>query len=145
LREGARPSASRVLLNHAYSFLGVESYEQSSTEPIPIGDVIVKMPFEAEEAQAGRWRQGDALANGKQIGEGRLEKTAPVACSSYAGMDIGRHNGLVVDLAYEHNGPYAFTGTGNQVVFDFEPAIHEDEHALHQHVSLHAVAHGVSA
>jgi hypothetical protein len=64
---------SRVLLNHAYSFLGVESYKQTSTEPIPTGGVTVKMLFEAEEAQAGRRWQGDALANVKQIGEGRLE------------------------------------------------------------------------
>ncbi|MGZ6725700.1 MAG: hypothetical protein ACXVHK_32740, partial [Solirubrobacteraceae bacterium] len=75
----------------------------------------------------------------------RLDKTVPVAFSSYAGMDIGRDNGLVVDLAYEAKAPYAFTGTVKQVVFDLKPAIQADEQQLHQHASLNAVAHGVSA
>jgi hypothetical protein len=35
-------------------------------------------------------------------------------------MDIGRDNGLVVDLAYEDKAPYAFTGTVKQVVFDLQ-------------------------
>jgi hypothetical protein len=66
--------------------------------------------------------------------------------TSYAGMDIGRDNGLVVDLDYEDNAPYAFTGTLEQVVFNLKPAgTRDEEKALHQHASIHAVAHGVSA
>jgi hypothetical protein len=61
-------------------------------------------------------------------------------------MDIGRDNGLVVDLAYEDKAPYAFTGMVKQVVFDLKPATtHEHEKALHEHESIHAVAHGVAA
>jgi len=41
--------------------------------------------------------------------------------TTYAGMDIGRDNGGVVDLAYENKAPYAFTGTLKQVVFDLKP------------------------
>jgi hypothetical protein len=33
-------------------------------------------------------------ANGKLIGEVKMPHTVPVAFSSYAGMDIGRDNGL---------------------------------------------------
>jgi hypothetical protein len=36
-------------------------------------------------------------------------------------MDIGRDNGLVVDLDYEDRAPYAFTGTVKKVVFDLKP------------------------
>ena len=35
------------LLRHTYSFLGVETYRQMPTEPLPTGDVTVKMLFEA--------------------------------------------------------------------------------------------------
>jgi arylsulfatase A-like enzyme/uncharacterized membrane protein len=133
------------LLNHTYSFLGVETYKQTSTEPIPAGDVTVKMLFEADENKPGSGGKVSLWANDKPIGEGRLDRTVPVAFSSYAGMDIGRDNGGVVDLAYEPKAPYAFTGTVTQVVFDLKPAVHEDEQTLHQHASLNAVAHGVSA
>jgi arylsulfatase len=134
------------LLNHTYSLLGVERYRQTSTRPIPTGDVTVKMLFETDESKPGSGGNVTLWANDEQIGEGRLDKTIPISPTSYAGMDMGRDNGLVVDLDYEDRAPYAFTGTLKQVVFDLKPAgTHEDEKALHEHASLHAVAHGVSA
>ena len=42
---------------------------------------------------------------------GRMDHTVPVRFSGYAGMDIGRDNGGVVDLAYTNEKPFAFTGT----------------------------------
>jgi arylsulfatase len=61
-------------------------------------------------------------------------------------MDVGRDNGLVVDLAYEDKASCAFTGTLKQVVFDVKPAgTHYEENALHEHASIHAVAHGVAS
>ena len=65
--------------------------------------------------------------------------------TSYAGMDVSRDNGLVVDPAYEDKAPYAFTGTVKKVVFDLKPGTHEDNQALHEQESIHAVAHGVGA
>ena len=41
------------ILNHTYSFLGVETYRQESTEKIPTGDVNIKMLFEADKPQPG--------------------------------------------------------------------------------------------
>ena len=49
-----------------------------------------------------------------------MPHTVPVAFSSYAGMDIGRDNGLVV-------------------VFDLKPATHEDEQVLHEHAQVQAI------
>ena len=132
------------LLNHTYSFLGVETYKQVSTEKIPTGDVTVKMLFEADESKPGTGGKVTLWANDKQIGEGRMPHTVPVAFSSYSGMDIGRDNGLVVDLAYEDKAPYAFTGIVKQVVFDLKPAHHEAEQALHEHESVQAVGQGVA-
>ena len=104
------------------------------------------MLFETGEAKPGSGGRVTLWANGEQIGDGRLDKTIPIAPSSYAGMDIGRDNGLVVDLEYEDRAPYAFTGTPKQVVFDLQPAsTHDNEKVLHEHASIHAVAHGVSA
>jgi arylsulfatase len=132
------------LLNHTYSFLGVETYKQTSTEPVPNGDVTVKMLFEADETRPGTGGTVSLWAGDRQIGEGRLDKTIPLAPSSYAGMDVGRDNGLVVDLAYEDKAPYVFTGTVKRVVFDLKPTSHDDASALHEHASIQAVAHGVS-
>ena len=133
------------LLNHSYSYLGVESYRQTSTKPIPVGEVSVKMLFEIDEQKPGSGGTVTLWAGDEQIGEGRLDKTIPILPSSYAGMDVGRDNGLVVDLDYEDEAPYTFTGTVKQVVFDLKPATsHDHEQALHEHAAIHAVAHGVS-
>ncbi len=132
------------LLHHTYSFLGVNTFKQVSSAPIPTGDVNVKMLFEIDEAKPGKGGRVTLWANDDQIGDGRLDQTVPIAFSSYSGMDIGRDNGLVVDLDYEDKAPYAFTGTVKEVVFDLAPATHQDQISLHQHAAHHAVAAGVA-
>ena len=101
-------------LNHTYSFLGVESYRQTSTEPLPTGDVTVKMLFEADEPKPGSGGNVTLWANDEQIGEGRIEKTAPMMLTSYAGMDVSRDNGLVVDLRLRGQGAVPVHGHGQE-------------------------------
>jgi arylsulfatase len=131
-------------LNHTYSFLGVEHYRQTSEKPLPTGDVTVKMLFETDEAKPGSAGSVTLFANEEKIGSGRLDHTVPVAFSSYAGMDIARDNGLVVDLDYEDKAPYEFTGTVKKVVFDLQPAALDDLTALHAAASRHEVGHGAA-
>ena len=104
----------------------------------------VKMLFTADEAKPGTGGTVTLHANGKVIGEGKMPHTVPIAFSSYAGMDIGRDNGLVVDLAYEDKAPYAFTGTVHQVTFDLKPNTHEDERALHEHAQIQGIGEGAA-
>jgi hypothetical protein len=129
-------------LNHTYQFLGVETYKQTSTEPIPTGDVLVKMLFEADEPKPGSGGAVTLWANGRQIGDGRLDHTCSMLFTTYAGMDMGRDNGGVVDDAYEDKAPYAFTGTLRNVVFDLKPMSQADEQALHQATQQAGVGHG---
>jgi arylsulfatase len=131
-------------LCHTYSFLGVETYRQVSDEPIPEGDVTLRMLFEIDEPKPGSPGTITLWAGDRRIGEGRLEHTVPMAFSTYAGMDVGRDNGGVVDLGYEGKAPYAFTGTVKQVVFDLTPANLDEETSLHQHAAVHAVAAGAA-
>ena len=132
------------LLHHTYSFLGVETYKQVSTEKIPTGDVTVKMLFEADGNKPGTGGNVTLWINEKQVGEGRMPHTVPITFTSYSGMDIGRDNGLVVDLAYDEKAPYAFTGTVKQVVFDLKPTHLEAEQALHEHELMQAVGMGAA-
>ncbi len=124
-------------LTHTYSMMGVFVYKQVAEEPLPIGDVTVRMEFAADEAKPGTGGDVTLLVNGRQVGKGRMDYTVPIRFSGYAGMDIGRDNGGVVDRAYEDRAPFAFTGTVKKVVFDITPhLIEEDElhiHAAEQH------------
>ncbi len=132
------------LLRHTYSFLGVDTFKQVASHPLPTGDVAVKMLFEIDEPKPGAGGAVTLWVNDAQVGEGRLDHTVPIAFTSYSGMDIGRDNGLVADLDYEDKAPYAFTGTVQEVVFDLKPAGVSSEQALHQHAAHHAVAAGVA-
>jgi arylsulfatase len=130
------------MLHHSYSMLGVERYSQVATKALPSGDVVVRMQFDADEARPGTGGTVSLYGDGEKIGEGRIDRTVPIAFSSYAGMDIGRDNGLVVDAAYKTRAPYAFTGTVRKVVFDLKPAKLEDEIALHEHGAAQMVGAG---
>ena len=132
------------LLNHTYQYLGVETYTQVSNEPIPTGDLTLTMLFEADRPVPGTSGKVSLWANDRKIGEGTLPHTISLIFTTYAGMDVGRDNGGVVDLAYEHKAPYAFTGTVKSVVFDLKPHPPEDEQALHQYHSHQTVAAGIS-
>ncbi|KPK08341.1 MAG: arylsulfatase, partial [Anaerolineae bacterium SG8_19] len=127
-------------LIHTYQFLGIDTYKQVSTESIPTGDVTVKMLFEIDEPKPGAGGKVTLWANGKQIGEGTMPHSVAMLFTTYAGMDMGRDNGGVVDLEYEDRAPYAFTGKLKNVVFDLKPAHHEAEKELHEHRAIHAVA-----
>ena len=134
------------LLHHSYSMMGVEHYHQVSTDPIPTGDITVRMQFDADKQERSAGGMVSLYANDQLIGEGRLEKTVFLRFSGYSGMDVGRDNGLVVDRAYADKAPYAFTGAVTKVVFDLKPAArHEDEKALHAAATHGATAHGISA
>ncbi|POY12135.1 arylsulfatase, partial [Mycobacterium kansasii] len=132
------------LLHHTYSMLGVETYRQVSTKPIPTGDVTVKMLFESTQPVPGSGGRVTLWADDELIGEGDMPQTVPLAFSSYAGMDIGCDNGLVVDRAYEGKAPYPFTGTIREVVFDLQPVHEEAERALHEHAAVQAVGQGAA-
>ena len=131
-------------LIHTYQFLGVDTYKQVSTEPIPTGDVTVKMLFEIDEPKPGAGGKVTLWANDKQIGEGTMPHSVAMLFTTYAGMDMGRDNGGVVDLAYEDKAPYAFTGKLKKVVFDLKPAHLEAEQDLHHHAMVNAVAAGAA-
>jgi arylsulfatase len=131
-------------LNHTYSYLGVESYRQTSAEPLPPGRLTVRMLFEADAPTPGTGGHVTLFAGDRPIGEGTIPRTVPLAFSSYGGMDVSRDNGLVVDLDYEDRAPYVFTGTVKQVVFDLKPALHDDEQALHRMTQHAALAHGAA-
>jgi len=127
----------------------VETYKQQATTKLPTGEVKVRMLFESEEPKPGSGGHVTLLVNGETVGEGDMPKTVPITFTSYAGMDIGRDNGLVVDRDYKDKAPYAFTGTVKNVVFDLKPveaaAKHSHEQDLHHHEQVQGVAAGAAA
>ena len=138
------------VLKHTYSTMGVYVYTQEASEPLPAGEVNVRMEFAADEAKPGsRWPGRRCSSTTQRWAAG--EWTAPFRFrfNAYAGMDIGRDNGLVVDRSYEDRAPFPFTGEIKVVTFDLKPHLtetgeeHEELerhlHEEHEHMAaLHA-------
>ena len=133
-------------LTHTYSMMGVLVFTQVAEEDVPTGDVTVRMEFEADGATPATGGNVTLFIDGRPVGKGRMDHTVPVRFSGYAGMDIGRDNGGVVDRSYEAEKPYAFTGTVKKVVFDIKPHLSDqDELELHAAEQHGHAAHGLSA
>lgn len=60
--------------------------------------------------------------NDEPVAEGKLEHTAPLRFSAYAGLDVGRDNGLPVSpgKVYYLRAPFPYEGVIERVVFDIE-------------------------
>jgi arylsulfatase len=94
------------------------------------------MEFAADDAKPATGGEVTLYIDNRPVGKGRMDYTVPVRFSGYAGMDIGRDNGGVVDLAYDDRKPFPFTGTIKKVTFDIKPFLSgQDE------LDLHAAAH----
>jgi arylsulfatase len=132
------------LLRHTYSFAGVETYRQKAAAKLPAGAVTVKLLVESGEPTPGSAADVTLFVGDEKVGSGRLEHTIPFMWSEYAGMDIGRDNGRVVDREYEDKAPYAFTGTVKRVVFDLRPAHLEAERDLYRHDAHQGIAQGIA-
>ncbi len=133
-------------LTHTYSMMGVFVFKQVAEEDLPTGNVTVRMEFEADGATPATGGNVTLFIDGRPVGKGRMDHTVPVRFSGYAGMDIGRDNGGVVDRSYEADKPFAFTGTVKKVVFDIKPHL-SDQDELDLQTAEHQgqAAHGLSA
>ncbi len=132
-------------LKHTYAFLGVFEYKQESDDILPSGDINVQLTFAADAAAPAPPGEISLFVNGDKVGGGRMDHTVPFGFTGYAGMDIGRDNGLCVDLSYADKAPFAFTGTVKKVVFDVAPHLDEyDELAIHAHEHQANTARGIA-
>ena len=123
-------------LTHTYSMMGVFVFKQVAEEGLPSGDVTVRMEFEADEPKPATGGEVTLFIDGRPVGKGRMDHSVPIRFSGYSGMDIGRDNGGVVDLSYESQKPFAFTGTVKKVVFDLKPHLSDQDE-----LDLHAAGH----
>jgi arylsulfatase len=82
------------------------------------GKVTLTFDFNYDGGGMGKGGTIMLLANGKKIGEGRVEKTAGYKYSLYEGQDIGQDSGSPVDFTYTP--PFPFTGQLHKVTVELK-------------------------
>ncbi|MGR9356604.1 arylsulfatase [Rhizobium leguminosarum] len=101
-----------------HNHVALERYRVESSEPLPTGKVTLEMDFKYDGGGMSRGGELILFANGKKIGEGRVEKTTPFKYSLYEGQDIGEDTGSPIDFSYTP--PFKFSGKLDRVTVDLK-------------------------
>jgi arylsulfatase A-like enzyme len=101
----------------SYNFF-TERTRIEASEPLPPGKHKLRAEFVYDGGGLGKGATVKLFADNRQVAEGRLEKTVPVAFSSFDGLDVGIDHGAPVDFTYKP--PFAFTGKFVGVTLDLK-------------------------
>jgi hypothetical protein len=98
------------MLKYVYNFVGIAEQVIESTEPVPLGHVVLSASF-AKEGD-GMPTEGALTLHMRDqaVGEGRI-KTQPAHFSlAGEGLNVGKDGGEAVTDDYPGNSPWAFVG-----------------------------------
>jgi arylsulfatase len=98
-----------------YNFFEVEKYRVQSSEALPSGKATVRVEVTPVEAGPGKPATVKLFVNGKQTGEGRVEKTVPFRYSVEP-FDVGMDN--VSAVSDEYKPPFVFKGRIERVTIE---------------------------
>src|SRR6266513_713254 len=101
-----------------HNYIGLERYRAVSTENVPAGKTTLTFDFKYDGGGMGKGGTITLLANGKKIGEVRVDKTAGFKYSLYEGQDIGEDSGSPVDFDYKP--PFKFNGQIEKVTVELK-------------------------
>jgi arylsulfatase len=101
-----------------HNYIGLERYRAISTENLPTGKATLTFDFKYDGGGMGKGGTITLLANGKKIGEVRVDKTAGFKYSLYEGQDIGEDSGSPVD--FDYTPPFKFNGRIGKVTVDLK-------------------------
>ena len=111
-------------LKYCYNFFGIDYYMVTADKPIPAGEHQVRMEFAYDGGGMGMGGTVTLYYDGQPVGEGRVDRTEPMAFSADEGCDVGRDTGSPASPDY---GPAenAFTGQVAWVQIDIGGDSHD--------------------
>ena len=96
-------------LKYCYNLLGIKHFYVEADAPLSAGDHQVRMEFAYDGGGLGKGGTATLFVDGKPVGSGRVDATAPMVFSADDGCDVGRDTGAPVAEDYGPHGN-AFTG-----------------------------------
>ncbi len=106
-------------LKFCYNFFGLDMTFVESAQPLPAGHHQVRMEFKYDGGGLGKGGAITLYVDGKPAGQGRIERSVPMAYSADETCDIGEEGGSPVSPDYGPTGN-EFTGEVNWVQIDLE-------------------------
>jgi arylsulfatase len=111
-------------LQFSYNYLGIEEFKTISSDKVPAGKATLRWEFTRTgppdfKVGKGAPGSGKLFINGKQVGEGKIAITCPIAYGlSGDGLSCGRDTLTPVSADYGRMIEYPFTGRIIRVVVD---------------------------
>jgi len=103
------------VLKAEYNAMTLNRYKIASTAPLSRGKARIELDVKYDSPQ----REGPATVtftvNGRQVGQGRIERTVPGPFTASETFDIGMDLGSPVSLDYHDRAPFEFNGTINRI------------------------------
>jgi arylsulfatase A-like enzyme len=103
---------------HAFSNQKQHKYRVASNKKLAPGKHTIKFDFKYDGPGYGKSGTGTISVDGKQVAQGKIERTIPTRVSLDETFDVGRDTGTPVVEDYVNKMPFEFTGTLNKVVIE---------------------------
>lgn len=97
-------------LHAEYNAMTLYRYKVKSDKPIPTGKVKIEVEVKYDEKKPHAPATVTFRANGKQVGQGRIEHSVPAGFTASETFDIGIDLGSPVALDYFDRAPFKFNG-----------------------------------
>jgi arylsulfatase len=104
--------------DYAFSNQPQHKYRVASNEKLSLGKHTIKFDFKYDGPGMGKSGAGTLSVDGKQVAQGKIERTIPTRFSLDETMDIGEDTGTPVVEDYVNKMPFKFTGTLKKVVIE---------------------------
>ena len=111
-------------LKYCYNFFGIDVSFVEAAQPIPAGNHQVRMEFKYDGGGTAKGGGVTLYVDGKSVGQGRIERTVPMAFSADETCDVGKETGSPVSTDYGPTGN-EFSGEVNWVQIDLEKDDHD--------------------
>jgi hypothetical protein len=100
---------------YTYNFLGLAQYKIASPEAAPAGKATIRYEFAYDGGGIGKGGKGTLFLNGKQVAQGRIDRTQCCVFSADEGVDVGEDRETNVTNDYRE-GDNKFTGEIAKVI-----------------------------
>jgi arylsulfatase len=104
--------------DYAFSNQQQHKYRVTSNDKLAPGKHTIKFDFKYDGPGYGKSGTGTLSVDGKQVAQGKIERTIPVRFSLDETMDVGMDTGTPVVEDYLNKMPFKFTGVLKNVVIE---------------------------
>ncbi len=101
-----------------YNFVDVAHYDIGGKNALAPGKHTIKMEFAYDGGGIGKGGTATLLVDGKEVAEGRVERTIPIRVALDETLDVGEDCGTPVNLSYDV--PFKFDGKIEKVVVELK-------------------------